>query len=201
MKILTARLVSECRVWSRMTLRSLSGVFGLFPRPVVEFGLKRHLGVGPTFSRNDLVWKFRLRSWIRKIEISVVAYLFCMHGTPNESGAPRRSFGVVGKNTSFQLCVADPKCSSLSARCPSRSQRVFFSVHRDREPQASRSRWVNSSSINFRLSHFVNILHELWKAVSLNFWSNWMIQKAKLKRILRGNSWLLQLLDLVLRSR
>ena len=60
-EILTVRLVPECRVWFGMTLRLLPEVSGLIPRPDVDFGLKRHLGVGPTFNRNDLVWKFRLR--------------------------------------------------------------------------------------------------------------------------------------------
>ena len=38
MKIVTARLVSECRVWSRTTLRSLPKASGLISRPIVKVG-------------------------------------------------------------------------------------------------------------------------------------------------------------------
>ena len=54
MRIPSAWLAPECRVWSRLTLLLCLEVFDIFPSPFVGFDLKWPLEVGPTFYRNDL---------------------------------------------------------------------------------------------------------------------------------------------------
>jgi len=92
MRIPSAWLAPKCRVWSRLALLLCLEVFDIFPSPFVGFDLKWLLEVGPTFYRNDLWWKFRLRRSVWNIKFGMVAYLVCVHGVPNEFGAPRRSF-------------------------------------------------------------------------------------------------------------
>ena len=55
MRIPSARLVPDCRVWSRLTLILCPEVSDFFPSPFVDFGLKWPLGVGPTFYQDNLV--------------------------------------------------------------------------------------------------------------------------------------------------
>ena len=54
MRIPSAWLAPECRVWSRLTLLLCLEVLDIFPSPFVGFDLKWLLEVGPTFYRNDL---------------------------------------------------------------------------------------------------------------------------------------------------
>ena len=54
MRIPSARLAPECRVWSSLTLLSDFEVFDIFPSPFVVFDLKWPIEVGPTFYRYDL---------------------------------------------------------------------------------------------------------------------------------------------------
>ena len=54
MRIPSARLTPECRVWSSLTLLSGFEVFDIFSSPFVVFDLKWLMEVGPTFYRDDL---------------------------------------------------------------------------------------------------------------------------------------------------
>lgn len=92
MRIPSARLAPECRVWSSLTLLSGFEVFDIFPSPFVVFDLKWPMEVGPTFYRDDLWWKFRLRLWVRNVDFGRVAYLFYFYQVPNGFRAPVGDF-------------------------------------------------------------------------------------------------------------
>ncbi|WMV45821.1 hypothetical protein MTR67_039206 [Solanum verrucosum] len=110
MKISSLRLVPECRALSGTTPCSLLEASGLIPRPVVEFDYKRHLGVGPTLSRNDLsfdlsdskCWVFEwivgfLWSVWRSMKINVLrpgftVYFWLLEGLSGGVGHPCRPY-------------------------------------------------------------------------------------------------------------
>ena len=92
MRIPSAQLAPESRIWSSLTLLSCSEVFDIFPSPFVVFDLKWPLEVGSTFYRDDIWWKFRLRLWARNVDFGRVAYLFYFYQVLNEFRAPVEDF-------------------------------------------------------------------------------------------------------------
>ena len=88
MKILTARLASEYRFWSRTTLCSLpealDGSCGIW--------LKWYWVWDPLFIEAISKWKFRLHRWVQNIVSNQIPYMVCIFPTPNESGTSKFKF-------------------------------------------------------------------------------------------------------------